>query len=177
MNLYKEINFQFIPDLIKWVKTDIGKRVKMENIKEDRRLRHDINPALLHEINKELNARGFPSIWYCQSYIRPGDQTLVQHVDGETYLVHGALNIPVSGTKNTKHTWQTGDYTLVPNTLHFSVQWNSDNRTTTDLELLTPCLVRVDAPHSVTGNGIEHRWIITIRFQGNPEFDDLFNLA
>ena len=177
MNLYKEIDFQFIPDLINWVKTDIGNRVKMHNIKEDRRLIHNIHPELLQQINTELNSRGFPALWYCQSYIRPGDQKLVQHVDGETYLVHGALNIPVSGTKNTKHTWETGDYTLVPNVKHFSVKWNSDDKTSTDLELINPCLVRVDVPHSVTGNGIEHRWIITIRFQGNPEFEELLKLV
>lgn len=143
------------------------------------RIKHKLPIDLLYDINKELNSYGIPKILYCQSYIRKKGNFQGIHVDGSNgELINAAINIPLQGYIDSKFTWYFGDYDLVEKNIgdlyFYDLKWKSVPQVASTLELTDPYLVRVNVPHSAQASFAEDRWIFTMRFVGNPIFEDLY---
>jgi hypothetical protein len=181
MNLtyYKEVNFDFIPHLVEHIKHYIlnVKKIDIKTVTDTLSILHNPRGKLLELINDELTSKGYPTIYYCLSYIRgPGDVQNV-HVDGHEYIIKAALNIPVSGTEQSFHTWLAADFTLEKDMIYYTPQWKQNVVAIENLELLRPAFVRVDQPHFAQSNKTDPRWIITIRFNGNPSIEELIEIS
>ena len=138
---------------------------------------HKIPSPLIDEINLELAELGFPKVEYAKSYVRKQGNKQGIHIDGTHHIVHCAINIPLKGCNNSIHAYYDGDYTLVPKHQHglyfYHIKWNSPPTITSAISLKEAHLVRVDKPHAAIASPLEDRWVFTMRFEGNPTFEDL----
>lgn len=147
---------------------------------------HSLPKDLLDTINSELASYGVPKILYCQSYLRAKNTTQGIHIDGVSYKWHAGINIPVQNTKNTKFSWYGGNYTTELKTqdtgsitgkapiTFFEILSNEPLEEVASIELDQAYLVRVDEPHNASNTTDETRWIFTMRFEGNPTFEELY---
>ena len=139
---------------------------------------HELPSDLLSEINEELNGLGFPEVKYSKSYVRTNNNIQGIHIDGAGEPLHAAINIPLKGCNDSKHIYYTGSYNKTNvvrhNLKYYELTWNSTPVATTTLCLTSPHLLRVDEPHSAVAGSTEERWIFTMRFVGNPTFEDLY---
>jgi len=184
MEYYKRINLKceklirdYLLDLV-LVPSEIEDQVKIP---------HRLPKELLQTINDELASYGVPELLYCQSYIRAKGTTQGIHVDGVDYLWHAAINLPIQNTQDTKFTWYHGEYTIEQKTQETGAISGTAPITffkLTDVKSLYPaasieldqaCLVRVDEPHNAESNFDGYRWIFTMRFKGNPTFEELYD--
>lgn len=130
---------------------------------------------LLKEINQDFSILDFPKISYCRLYMRNSTSRQGIHIDGSTdKLVSAAVNIPLKGKG--KHIYYKGNYETIlienHNLVYHHINWKENPEIDEILELTQSYLVRVDRPHQVIGDGSE-RWAITMRFEGNPKYEDL----
>jgi hypothetical protein len=143
------------------------------------RIKHKLPDEILNSVNEELNSYGIPKILYCQSYIRKKGNCQGIHIDGTNgELINAAINIPLQGCNNSKFTWYSGDYDLVERNIgdlyFYNLKWKSVPQVASTLELTDSHLVRVNMPHSAQASFTEDRWIFTMRFVGNPTFEELY---
>lgn len=176
------IKFDFIEDLISYSKKLIldYKKIIIDDVKDILFIRFIPRKELLDQINHELLQKGYPTVYYCVNYIRGANNKQDVHVDGATDnhpVIHAALNIPISGTSGSTHTWLTGDFNLQSDAVYFKPIWNEPPKIGDTLELLESCFVRVDQPHFACGNGKEPRWIVTVRFNDNPTLEELIEIS
>lgn len=158
------------------------------NIIDSVKISHTLPDELLKTINDELSSYGIPDVWYCQSYIRRRNTVQGIHMDGVPGLnIHAAINLPIKNTEGSKFVWYDGSYATdiatnktetvaggtEPITYH-NVQL-SNNDVSVSLELDQAYLIKVDAPHSAWANPHADRWIFTMRFKGNPTFEELYD--
>jgi hypothetical protein len=148
---------------------------------------HRLPRELLQTINDELTSYGVPELLYCQSYIRAKDTKQGIHVDGVDYIWHAAINLPIKNTQNTKFTWYDGEYTIEKKTQDtgaisgmtpisfFELTDIKELAVTESIELDQAHLIRVDKPHNAESNSDGYRWIFTMRFKGNPTFEELYD--
>ena len=142
------------------------------------RVSHEIPKLIQTEINNDLAKYGIPPIWYAQTYLMKKNTIQPIHVDGNNMigLVNCAINIPIKGFKNSRHVFYKGNYDLFFDDLgitkHFSLNWNEPEQIADELEIDSPYLLRVDHPHSAI-SADEDRWTFTMRFKGNPSFDEI----
>ena len=183
MLLYRALPFP--PELLKSVQREtleeIGTRERFNDLIH-------FSPELYEELNNYLGSLGFPLIrgvlGFKRTNIKPNPY--LAHIDGDPIKTTTAsLIIPVSGCKDTRMFWFTGDYRLVmsqhgpasgyANAWH--LQWQGSPRYLDSVAVIdTPMLCRVNIPHEAYSNGREPRVTVTLRFQGNPLFDDLVKL-
>lgn len=163
-------------DLVEYVKNSVTTE-KLYLTETQVKIVHTLPSDLKEKINRQLQTIGFPNVWYVQSYIRKKSDEQGIHIDGFNKIVHSAINIPVSGTIGSKHVFYSGDYELkqiVRDDIQFyDLKWKSIPVTEDVLELTDPHLLRVDVPHKAVANDVENRWIITLRMEGNPKYEDL----
>jgi hypothetical protein len=157
-----------------------GADVMPKMYKQQLFLWHTFPEDLLNIVNAELAEYGIPEIDYAKSYARKAGNMQGAHIDGkDDYVVSTAINIPLKGAKDSKHVYFEGTYDSKPihmNGLDFhDLKWSDRPKRVAELELLTPHLVRVDRPHAAYASPTEDRWILTIRFAGNPQFDEVVN--
>jgi hypothetical protein len=139
---------------------------------------------LLTTVNNELNSFGISDILYCRYYNRPKQSTQFIHVDGQPDLfLHCAINIPIGGGSDSKFIWYKGDFELVPvnltatNQTAFDIKWNSTPSIAESIEMIDGCyLVRIDQPHQAVASSTSNRSVFTIRFKGNPSFEEIYDL-
>ncbi len=170
---YKKINLKCL-DILKSYLID---NVPMSTDTELVQLPDD----LLTIVNSELNSYGISDVSYCRYYRRFKNSTQFLHVDGHTgKILHCAINIPLSGGKNSKFEWHAGDFELVEVNVGvtkqktYSVKWNSPSVPIESVEMIDGCyLVRIDQPHRAISSMDEDRVVFTIRFKGNPTFEEL----
>jgi len=95
----------------------------------------------------------------------------------EDIIISSAINIPLKGTANSFQIWYTGNYTTsvirTPNIAYHLIKWTNKPVEVARLEINSAHLIRVDQPHSAQSNSVEDRWVFTMRFCGNPNFEDL----
>lgn len=157
------------------------------NISDSVKITHKLPPELLRMVNDELAEYGIPNVWYCQSYIRRRGTVQGIHMDGEKDLkIHAAINLPICNTEGSRFTWYSGNYdtgittqstgTLTggksPITYHAIIFKNLTEAAVVEID--QPYLIRVDEPHCAAANNEGDRWIFTMRFVGNPTFEELY---
>ena len=180
MEYFKKINLLSENSIREFVIADTASRVDLNKIESQVRIKHVLPQNLHRAVDIELESLGFPKLLYCQSYIRRRGNVQGIHIDGDVDLkINAAINIPISGTNGSKHNWYTGDYKLtirrIGDLVFHHIVWNSEPELVSTLELDQPYLVRVNEPHSAIA-GDTDRWIFTMRFVGNPTFEDLYNI-
>ena len=146
------------------------------------------SPELYDQLNSYLGSLGFPLIrgvlGFKRTNIKPNPY--LAHIDGDPIKTTTAsLVIPVSGCVDTGMFWFDGNYKLVmsqhgPNSGYanaWHLDWTGSPRFLAAVSIVdTPMLCRVNIPHEAYSNGREPRVTVTLRFQGNPLFDDLVKL-
>ena len=158
---------------------DIEKKIDT-SIPVDRQIqiRHELNNQLKHIIDADLARYNIPPVRYCLSYIRPKNSFQGIHIDGnEEGIIKSAINIPLKGCKNSYQIWYKGKYStslvMLSNNVYHEIMWQEPHTEDFKLEIDSPHLLRVDCPHSAQSNQLEDRWVFTMRFHGNPNFEDL----
>jgi hypothetical protein len=145
------------------------------------KIRHTLSEDLLNIINAELDEYGIPKIEYVQSYIRPKKNFQGIHIDGnQSQIIKSAINIPLKGCENSYHIWYHGSFNTLlanhgKNNPYHRIVWDQDPIEAHREEILSATLLRVDQPHSALANDSSDRWIFTMRFKGNPEFETLID--
>ncbi len=183
MEYYKKINLKceklirdYLLDLV-LVPTEIIDQTKIP---------HQLPKDLLDKVNSELASYGVPEILYCQSYLRAKGTTQGIHIDGVGFQWHAAINMPIQNTKGSKFTWYDGTYRIEQKTQDTGAMGGKapitffeivDRNLTeaTSIELDQAYLIRVDAPHNAQASETGNRWIFTMRFKGNPTFEELYD--
>ena len=143
-------------------------------------IRHTLSKQLKDIIDAELAGYNIPPVLYCLSYIRPKGSYQGIHIDGnDKAIIHSAINIPLKGCKNSYQIWYRGKYDTIVvkllNNIYHTIKWHEPQIEDFKLEIDNPYLLRVDLPHSAQSNQFEDRWVFTMRFLGNPNFNDLVN--
>jgi len=159
--------------------SDIAKQIPIFKILNRQiKIRHILPDNLLQIVNLELGKYNIPPILYCLSYIRPKNNFQGIHIDGDRNgLISSAINIPLKGNINSYQIWYTGNFTTAlvttENNVYHRIMWEDTPKEAFRAEINQAHLVRVDQPHSAMSNDFEERWVFTMRFQGNPKFDEL----
>ena len=160
---------------------DIEKKVDTSiPVTKQLQIRHDLDKSLKNIIDTELSTYHIPPLLYCLSYVRPKGSSQGIHIDGnKDVVIKSAINIPLKGCKNSYQVWYTGKYTtslvMLSNNVYHEIMWQEPYIEDFKLEINSPYLLRVDRPHSAQSNQLEDRWVFTMRFCGNPNFEDLVN--
>lgn len=185
MEYYKKINLKCESLIREFVIKDLNP--PPTNFKDSVKVAHTLPEELLNTVNAELAEYGIPPVWYCQSYLRRKGTWQGIHIDGvKDVNIHVAINLPIQNTEDSKFIWYTGDYHtdikvgkaqnvnggVIPITYH---DITFDNlKEAASLELNQAHLIRVDRPHRACANEVDDRWIFTMRFKGNPTFEELY---
>ena len=182
MEYYKKINLkceQLIRDYLLelvLVPTEIIDQTKIP---------HQLPKYLLDQVNGELASYGVPEILYCQSYMRAKGTTQGIHIDGVGFKWHAAINMPIQNTEGSKFNWYKGTYTVGQKTqdtgamggrapITFFELVDKELEVAASIELDQAYLIRVNEPHNAVANDLADRWIFTMRFKGNPTFEELY---
>lgn len=136
-------------------------------------------------INEILQPLRFPPAITAILFSRPAGIEQPIHVDctadDDLTLVNAALNIPLANADSSAMNWYTGEYTIIGKEAvgrdgikrkYAQVNWNDAPSILDRTYMQAPTLVRVSIPHNVSRSE-RHREILTVRFAGNPTFDEL----
>lgn len=158
---------------------------------------HDTIPDRLRTlIDEELKLYGIPALANINIWKKEPGYEQVLHTDlyawdvvtkkSKNYTVnHSALNIPITGTAKSDMIWYGGKHVCVPTTIrtvsnakatYFKIEWEEEPFVKDKLELLDSHFVCTSIPHRVICNPHDTRIIISLRFQGNPTFDEIQQL-
>lgn len=177
----KKIFLESEDTIRKFAIADIEKQLGTSKaIVKQLKIKHDLPDNILTTINLELAKYSIPPISYCLSYVRPKGNFQGIHIDGDRNgIIKSAINIPLKGSKDSYQIWYKGDFTTTvvqtENNVYHNILWKSIAVEDYRAEIDQAHLVRVDQPHSAIAGNIEDRWVFTMRFQGNPNFQDLVN--
>jgi hypothetical protein len=183
MEYYKKINLK-CEKLIRDYLLELV--IPPNKILDQTKISHELPKDLLEVVNAELASYGISEILYCQSYLRSAGTTQGIHIDGINFRWHAAINLPVQNTQGSKFIWYSGSYNVEQRT-RYTGSGNGSRAPITffeivdqelteaaSIELNQACLIRVDEPHNAVANDTSDRWIFTMRFVGNPTFEELY---
>jgi len=157
--------------LVDFCKKDIEEQWDRKSIKL---LIHEFPDCIRRILNAELTSKNLPILEGNFSTIRTKKQPGTIHSDGG---FHVGLNIPIFGTRGSSMLWFDGDYIEffqeTQKTVVTVLKWNSQPKMIGELELLESHLMRVDVPHNVYPNPNSDRAILSIRFEGNPTWEEI----
>jgi hypothetical protein len=184
MEYYKKINLK-CEKLIRDYLLELV--IPPNKITDQAKISHELPKDLLDIINTELASYGISELLYCQSYMRAKGTTQGIHIDGVGYKWHAAINLPIQNSNGSKFIWYTGKYDIEQKTKYtggpaggmtqvtFFEIVNQDLTEVAVIELDQSYLIRVDEPHNAVANDTTNRWIFTMRFVGNPTFEELYD--
>jgi hypothetical protein len=179
---YKKINLNCLGELQSYLHSHISTLIPESGISKVISNAIILPVGLLTMVNTELNSYGIPDIEYCRIYLWPKNSIQIPHVDGTDVITHCAINIPLHGGKNSKFQWLGGEFDLklvdiVTTTQKaYAVKWRSLLKVIDSVELIDGCyLIRIDQPHQAIASPNSDRWVFTMRFKGNPTFEDLYD--
>jgi hypothetical protein len=158
---------------------DIAKQLPISKILNRQiKIHHILPDDLLQIINLELDKYNIPPILYCLSYIRPKSNFQGIHIDGDQNgIISSSINIPLKGHNDSYQIWYKGNFTTAivktENNVYHRTLWEGSPKEDFRVEINQAYLVRVDRPHSALSNNFEERWVFTMRFRGNPNFEEL----
>ena len=145
--------------------------------------RIDLPADLVDILNTEFRSYSAPEIEYCRIYLRKKNDTQDAHIDGDKEVLHCAINIPLRGGEGSVFRWLGGQYELKrvdvigSKQVRYDIVWTTGPEIIDSVEMLDGCyLVRIDQPHQAISSIDSDRWVFTIRFKGNPTFEDLEKL-
>jgi len=176
MLYYKKINLKFLDVLKNYLINNVDMKIGTSIV--------TLPEHILKIVNNELNLYGIGDISYGRYYNRPINSTQFIHVDGTPDLfLHCAINIPIEGGVDSKFIWYKGEFELIPvdlkdsNQKAFDIKWNSTPGIAESVEMIDGCyLVRIDQPHQAVASTTSNRSVFTIRFKGNPSFEEIYDL-
>jgi len=139
---------------------------------------------LVDIFNKEMAEYDLPNAWNFLAFKRRNyfTETNDVHVDYTSQYdqpIHSSIVLPLENTKDTYMYWINGEYTLSKiiknNRALYVVKWENSPTLVDRVEISNePVIVKVDVPHSATSRKDgSYRTILSIRLQGNPEFDEV----
>ena len=147
-----------------------------------------ITQELSDIFRQEMSEYGLLGAWNFLSFKRRNFLTedSPAHIDySNDGPVYTSLIIPVEGCKDTHMYWLAGNYNLhqvitptnsgTYNTSHGRIQWTAPPVVIDRVEINdSPMIASASIPHSVTSRSDgSYRTILSIRFQGNPTFDEV----
>lgn len=179
MKYFKKIKLSCASLITEFAINDTLVKLQNRNWDSQLQIRHVLPEDLQNTINDELSIIKIPNMLYCQTYLRKQNNIQSIHVDGtKDGLIHAAINIPLIGVSSNRYNWYSGNYELKhvykSNLSYHDIVWRSPPVLADTIELNETYLIRVDAPHSAVA-GPSERWIFTMRFCGNPSFEELYN--
>lgn len=178
MQYFRKINLKCAEQIKEFAIADTIKQVQDRKFNCQLQVRHSLPSELKNIINCELSNIGIPEVLYCQTYLRQPNHIQGIHIDGDSQIISCAINIPLKGCADSKYNWYDGDYQLERvsrlGLIFHDIKWSTKPVMSATVNLDDAYLIRVDAPHSAVA-GPEERWVFTMRFNGNPLFDDLCN--
>jgi len=185
MIYYKKINLKFAEVLKKYLLEQISTNVHdIDNLSRIISTTVNLPEDLIQIVNSELTSYGIPELEYCRIYLRPKNNTQFIHVDGSGEVLHCAINIALKGGEGSIFRWMGGDYSLTSvnlvetNQVAFKIDWKTDPEIKDSIEMVEGCyLVRIDQPHQAIAAPDKDRWVFTIRFKGNPTFEEIYELV
>ena len=153
-------------------------------------------PKLTKQINEELTAYNLPLLANINAWKKHPGEVQVLHVDvyawdkvnGKSKSVSpnkAAFNIPVCNTQGSRMVWYSGRHTpreteiLTPSgtrATYFEIDWHEEYHEEEELELLTPHFVSTCKPHRVYANPHDTRILASVRLQGNPSIESLYDI-
>lgn len=151
---------------------------------------------LTDQINDELASYNLPPLANINAWKKHPGEVQVMHLDvypwdvfnkkSEQYVPNkAAFNIPVCNTHDSRMVWYGGTYkhrqvkVITPSgtkAVYFEVDWEGDYFEESELELITPHFLVTDKPHRVFANPNDTRIIASVRLQGNPSLQDIYNI-
>lgn len=182
MICYKKINLECLDNLQTYLVNQISKILPEGKVTKVISKNIILPDELLTTVNAELNSYNIPDIEYCRIYLWPKRGIQKPHVDGSGIVLHCSINIPLHGGENSTFRWLGGDYTLTPidlvetNQKAYAIKWQSTPAIIESVELVNGCyLIRIDQPHQAIASADSDRWVFTMRFKGNPTFEELYD--
>jgi hypothetical protein len=186
MSIYKKIpalNY-LIPGLTEIVEQELARRGADKIVQKSVSfLRDPIKP-----LDNILSPLGFPKIRSCILFSRPGNEKHIIHIDNipteEFETVNCAMTFPIQNCNNSYMYWYQGEYDIIPVTVpgpdRTQVRYSDLNWHTGPIELDktiidAPTLVNASLPHNIQQVPV-HRKLLTLRFVGNPEFQEIADL-
>lgn len=151
---------------------------------------------LVQKVNSELAFYNLPLLANINAWKKHPGEVQVMHLDVYPWDFYqnksanfipnkSAFNIPVCNTRDSRMVWYEGNYEvketkiLTPSgtkAVYFDVVWKDDFDESDSLELLTSHFVRTDKPHRVFANPTDTRIIGSLRLQGNPSIETVYNI-
>jgi hypothetical protein len=182
MNYYKKINLD-CSDLLKdYVSNYINTLTNGLQITRPEVNFINLPNNLLNVVNAELNSYGISDIEYCRIYLWPKNSVQFPHIDGVDTILHCAINIPLHGGENSIFQWFSGEFELRSIDLTrttqkaFAINWKTPKVVAESIEIKDGCyLIRIDQPHQAIASADSDRWLFTMRFKGNPTFEELYD--
>jgi len=146
-----------------------------------------LSDKLVETFNKEMIEYGLSPAWNFLCFKRKWymiESSDAVHIDYSSSLnesVHCSIILPIEGCDNTAMYWYDGEYelehklVLVENSNYSIVKWKNNPNLLEKVEISKePVLTRVDVPHGATSRRDgSYRTILSIRLQGNPDFDEV----
>lgn len=184
MKYYKKINLNFANVLKEYLMSEVARLVpNSDNLTRIISTTVDLPAELASTINNELSSYGIPELEYCRIYLRPKNNTQFIHIDGSGEVLHCAINVALKGGEGSVFQWMGGNHTITSvnlvetNQVAFKINWNSAPEVKDSVEMIEGCyLVRIDQPHQAIAAPDKDRWVFTMRFKGNPTFEQLDEL-
>lgn len=129
------------------------------------------------EVNAELNSLGLPSISIWSIFARGKRNIQDIHVDAATPTerVHSAIIVPVLGTEGSVFQWFEEPHAVInfptndEKSTFFKTIYRQQPKPICEVEILSPHIVRVDAPHRAIASSHSPRAIVSIKLATNPE--------
>jgi hypothetical protein len=141
---------------------------------------------ILTTLQDELATYGLPEILNCVVFKRknfPRPLINFAHIDycqHSQEIINASIILPISGCEGTYMYWVDGEYetrislAAGQTTAFQQLIWKSDYSIIKETEITVPTLCRVDIPHDAhNGLNTEYRTIASIRFKGNPSFEEI----
>ena len=140
---------------------------------------------ILTTLQDELATYGLPEILNCLVFKRKNfSRPLINfvHIDycqDSNEIINASIILPISGCEGTYMYWVEGEYETKfawypVQTAFQKITWKSDYNIIKETEITVPTLCRVNIPHDAyNGLNTEYRTIASIRFKGNPSFEEI----
>ncbi len=179
MNYYKKIDFKCASLIKDYVNNLISSTLVSGETKKVISKIIELPDNILAIVNQELSLLGISNVEYCRIYLWPKKSIQFTHVDNG---LHCAINIPLRGGENSLFRWWAAEFKTrlvdiigTGQTVE-AIEWLTARKLAQEIEIKDGCyLIRIDQPHQAVMSETSDRWMFTMRFKGNPTFEELYD--
>jgi len=156
----------------------------------------DFPKSLVQKINDDLSSHNLPLLASINAWKKHPGEVQSLHVDVYAWDKinkkankftpnKAAFNIPICGTQGSRMVWYSGAHTLTElefltrsgtRAVHFEIAWQEEYKEEDELELNTPFFVNTLKPHRVYANPTDTRILASVRLQGNPSLQEVYDI-